>query len=121
MKKLVSLLLALILFTQAMPMNVLAEAVTPVPTSQELSAAVALTGLSDSAPGYRSGMEPSESMNAMQLAGWIHEFQDQKLGYIMDTFENYDVELAYVKENYPATFDLLKGYAEAGIGRLYDE
>ena len=121
MKKIVSLLLALIFFSQAMPMNVLAEAVNPVPTNQELSAAVALTGLSDSAPGYRSGMAPSESMSAMQLAGWIHEFQDQKLGYIMDTFENYDVELAYVKEHYPSTFGMLKSYSGAGIGRLYDE
>ncbi len=64
-----SFLLALILFAQLLPANVIAEAIDPMPTSQELSAAVALTGLSESAPGYRSGMKPSESMNAMQLAG----------------------------------------------------
>ena len=121
MKKLISVLLAMIFFSQALPANVIAEAVNPLPTSQELSAAVALTGLSEDAPGYRSGMKPSVSMNAMQLAGWVHEFQGQKLDSIMDTFENYDVELAYVKENYPATFEMFKGYTEAGIGRLYDE
>lgn len=121
MKKLISVLLAMIFFSQALPANVIAEAVNPLPTSQELSAAVALTGLSEDAPGYRSGMKPSVSMNAMQLAGWVHEFQGQKLDSIMDTFENYDVELAYVKENYPAAFEMFKGYTEAGIGRLYDE
>ncbi len=96
MKKLLSVMMALIFLWLAMPLDVLAEAIHPLPTSQELSAAVALTGLSKDTPGYRSGMKPSESMNAMQLAGWIHEFQKQKLDYIMDTFENYDVELAYV-------------------------
>ncbi len=121
MKKMVSLLLALIFFFQAMPAGVIAEAINPAPTPQELSAALALTGLSDEAPGYRSGMKPSVNMNAMQLAGWIHEFQRQKLDYIMDVFENYDVELAYVKEKYPVTFDMLKGFSEAGIGKLYDE
>ena len=121
MKKLFSVLLALIFFSQALPVNVIAESINPLPTSQELSAAVALTGLLEDAPIYRSGMEPSENMNAMQLAGWIHEFQKQKLSYIMDTFENYDVELAYVKEKYPTTFSMLKGYSAAGIGRLYDE
>ena len=121
MKKLLSILLALLFFLQAMPWNALAEAVNPVPTGMELSAALALTGLSPDAPGYRSGMKPSAAMNAMQLAGWMHEFQQQKLGYIMDIFENYDVELAYIKEKYPTTFAMLKGYSEAGIGRLYDE
>ena len=54
MKKLVSILLALIFLTQSMPVNALAEALYPAPTAQELTAAVALTGLDDSAPGYRS-------------------------------------------------------------------
>ena len=121
MKKLVCLLLALVFVLQAAPVNVIAEMTNPVPTAQELTAAVLLTGLSDNAPGYRSGMEPSESMNAMQLAGWIREFQAQKQGYIMDIFENYDVELAYVKDNYPATFDMLRSVSEAGIGRFYSE
>ena len=111
----------MMLFLQAQPLNALADILNPLPTAQELSAAVALTGLSDDAPGYRSGMAPSRSMSALQMAGWIEEFQDGKLAYIMDTFENYDVELAYLKENYPVTFDLLKGFSEAGIGRLYDE
>ena len=31
------------------------------------------------------------------------------------------LELAYVKEKYPVTFDLLKGFNEAGIGKLYAE
>ena len=121
MKKFLSILLALIFFFQCLPANVIAEAVNPVPTSMELSAAVALTGFSEDAPGYRSGMEPSVNMNAMQLAGWIHEFQSQQLAYIMDTFENYDVELAYVQKNYPTTFEMLKGFSEAGIGKLYGE
>ena len=75
MKKLMPFLLALILFAQLLPANVIAEAINPIPTTAELSAAVAITGLLDSAPGYREGMTPSESMNAMQLVGWIKDFQ----------------------------------------------
>lgn len=121
MKKLISLFLALVLFSQILPLNAIAEALYPIPTNQELSAALAKTGLSEGAPGYRQGMAPSQSMNAMQLAGWIKDFQENKLSYIMDIFENYDVELSYVKEKYPVTFDLLKGFNEAGIGKLYAE
>ena len=81
MKKLVSLLLACVFLWQAMPMNGLAESVNPLPTAQELSAAVALTGLSDEAPGYHDGMAPDYSMTAQQLTGWIREFQKNNLNY----------------------------------------
>ena len=50
MKKLISTLLACVFLWQAMPLNVIAEAVNPFPTAQELSAALAITGLSDDAP-----------------------------------------------------------------------
>ena len=121
MKKLLSLLLVLVFLCQAMPADAIAAGLKTMPTSAELAAAVALTGLSDEAPGYRAGMKPSASMNAMQLAGWIHEFQREKQACIMDIFENYDVELAYVKEHYPSTFSLLQGFSAVGIGQLYDE
>ncbi len=120
MKKLVALFLSLIFCWQAVPQNVLAEAVNPLPTAEELAAAMATTGLGEDAPVYHDGMPISKSMTASQMKGWIEEYQNLKLAYIMDTFENYDVELCYVREHYPATFELLKGFSAAGIGLLYD-
>ena len=43
MKKLISTLLACVFLWQAMPLNVIAEAVNPFPTAQELSAAFPTT------------------------------------------------------------------------------
>lgn len=121
MKKVLSALMALILCLQVLPLQAAAETVIPVPTDAELTAAVLLTGLSDDAPGYHEGMAVSANMSAVQLVGWILDFQTSRQAFIMDTFENYDVELAYLKENYPATFSMLQGYTGTGIGKLYDE
>ena len=120
MKKLIAFFLALVFCWQAVPQNVLADMANPLPTAEELAAAVATTGLAEGAPVYHDGMPISKSMTATQMKDWIEDYQNNKLAYIMDTFENYDVELYYVKETYPVTFDLLKGFSEAGIGLLYD-
>ena len=120
MKKLTAFILALIFCWQALPTGALADLANAVPTAQELSAAMATTGLGDDTPGYHEGMPISKSMTANQMKCWIENYQNSKLAYIMDTFENYDVELYYVKDKYPVTFDLLKSFTEAGIGLLYD-
>ena len=65
MKRCVSILLACIFLWLAMPLTVLAEALNPPPTGQELSAALAVTGLTEDAPGYHSGMAPDYSMTAL--------------------------------------------------------
>ncbi len=120
MKKLIALLLALVFCWQAVPQNVLADMINTLPTAEEMAAAVATTGLAEGAAVYHEGMPISKSMTATQMKGWIEEYQNRKLAYIMDTFENYDVELSYVKEQYPVTYEMLKGFSEAGIGLLYD-
>ena len=120
MKKLIALLLALVFCWQALPQNVLADMINSLPTAEEMAAAVATTGLAEGAAVYHEGMPISKSMTATQMKGWIEEYQNRKLAYIMDTFENYDVELSYVKEQYPVTYEMLKGFSEAGIGLLYD-
>ncbi|MBQ9252410.1 MAG: hypothetical protein IJ188_07235 [Clostridia bacterium] len=121
MKKLISILLACMFMWQAMPLDAMAEALNPLPTSQELSAAVAITGLSDDAPGYHSGMDPNYSMTALQLTGWINDFQKNQLNYILDSFENYDVALYDIKENHPLDYETLKKNYGGGIDMLYEE
>lgn len=121
MKKLVSVLLACMFFLLAMPLNVLAEALNPLPTGQELSAALAITGLTDDAPGYHIGMDPEYSMNAMQLTGWINDFQKNQLCYILDSFENYDVALYDIRESQPLAYETLKNNCGSGIDMLYEE
>jgi len=121
MKKLISTLLACVFLWQAMPLNVIAEAVNPFPTAQELSAAVALTGLSDEAPAYHDGMKPDYSMTAMQLSGWVRAFQKNELNHILDSFENYDVKLYDLKENHPLAYETLKKENGGGIDMLYEE
>ena len=121
MKRLISILLACIFLWLAMPLGAMAEALNPLPTSQELSAAVAITGLSDDAPGYHSGMDPNYSMTALQLTGWINDFQKNQLSYILDSFENYDVALYDIKENHPLDYETLKKNYGGGIDMLYEE
>ena len=121
MKKLISALLACIFLWLAMPLSVLAEALNPLPTSQELSAAVALTGLSDEAPAYHDGMKPDYSMTALQLVGWVNAFQKNELNHILDSFENYDVMLYDLKENHPLAYETLKKENGGGIDMLYEE
>ena len=121
MKKLISTLLACVFLWQAMPLNVIAEAVNPFPTAQELSAALAITGLSDDAPGYHSGMAPDYSMTALQLTSWINDFQKNQLNYILDSFENYDVALYDIMENHPLDYETLKKNCGGGIDMLYEE
>ena len=67
MKRRIAFLLAAVFVWMAMPLEMAAAALNPLPTVQELSAAVALTGLSDDAPGYHPGMEISSTMNVQQM------------------------------------------------------
>jgi len=121
MKKCLSLLLACIFLWLSMPLSVLAEALNPLPTGQELAAALAVTGLTEDAPGYHSGMAPDYSMTALQLTGWINDFQNNQLNYILDSFENYDVALYDIKENHPLEYETLKKSCGGGIDMLYSE
>ncbi|MBR4500557.1 MAG: hypothetical protein IKP22_01505 [Clostridia bacterium] len=91
----------------------------PAPTAQELSAAVTLTGLSDDAPGYHPGMEISSTMNVQQMVGWIVDFAENKLASVMNTFENYDVELHYLKDHDPVSYGLLSQVHKNGIDFFY--
>ena len=59
MKKLVCVFLALIFFCQAAPLNAMAEALVSVPTAQELTAALALTGLDDDSPATIPAWRPA--------------------------------------------------------------
>lgn len=119
MKKLISVLMVCLFFWQALPLNVLAEAVNPPPTAQELAAAVALTGLSDDAPGYHPGMEVSTGMNVQQLVGWIDDFWANRMYGVMDSFENYDVALHGLKESHPAVYQSLEGAPGTGVDLFY--
>ena len=66
MKKLISTLLACVFLWQAMPLNVIAEAVNPFPTAQELSAAldeaVTLAALEDLYRPYKPKRRTRASM-----------------------------------------------------------
>ena len=121
MRKCVSILLACIFLWLAMPLSALAEALNPPPTGQELSAALAVTGLTEDAPGYHSGMAPDYSMTALQLTGWINDFQKNQLNYILDSFENYDVALYDIRENHAQAYETLQATCGGGIAMLYSE
>ena len=119
MKRLIALLLATVFVWMAMPLDMAAAALNPPPTAQELSAAIALTGLSDDAPGYHPGMALSSKMNIQQLIGWIVDFAENRLACVMDTFENYDVEMHYLQDHDPVSYGLLSQVHKKGIDFFY--
>ena len=59
------MILVLALLGQLLPVQALAEAGPQMPSSSELAAARALTGLAEDAPIYHAGMSVSSAMNAM--------------------------------------------------------
>lgn len=121
MKRSISALMAVIFLWLAMPLKVIAEAINPPPTAEELSAAIALTGLSEDAPTYHSGMEISVNMNIQQLLGWINDFTDNRLCYVMDSFQNYDILLSDLKKDYPAKYNQMNSDPDTGIGLFYTD
>ena len=113
--------MAVIFIWLAMPLKVVAEAINPPPTAEELSAAIALTGLSEDAPTYHSGMEISVNMNIQQLLGWINDFTDNRLCYVMDSFQNYDILLSDLKKDYPVKYNQMNSDPDTGIGLFYTD
>ena len=85
MKKWLSTLLLVVLLAQALPVSAMAS-VGRVLSDAELDRAYALTGLGKGDGLYHNGMSPNESMNGMQLVGWLEERLDERLHNIDDVF-----------------------------------
>ena len=102
MKKVVSFVLSFLFFIQALPWQALAEEDVPgIPdfgndpdngiSSQQLSAALALAGLEESAPSWHEGMSAGSCATASQLAEVLKEFVYDYFDGVLDTFQDYDM------------------------------
>ena len=103
MKKWLSTLLLVVLLAQALPVSAMAS-VGRVLSDEELDRAYALTGLGKGDGLYHNGMSPNESMNGMQLVGWLEERLDERLHNIDDVFSRARYRLAELEEKYPALY-----------------
>ena len=112
MKRWLSALLLMVMLAQALPMSAMAS-VGRVLSDEELDRAYALTGLGKGDGLYHNGMALNESMNGMQLVGWLEERLEEKLHNIDDVLARARFRLAELEEKYPTLYPLF-GYAACG-------
>ena len=101
MKKWLSVLLMVLLLTQAMPLEAFAAA-GHVLTDDELAAAYALTGFGDSGSqsnaAYHKGMKPNDTWNAMQVSDWLENMLDTYMFSVEDILSRASIKLAKLRE-----------------------
>ena len=91
MKRLLSLLLTLSILLGAMPG--LAETAVPVLHSAEIASLKALAGDAQTGATWHEGMNPSASMNALQMWQWTDWFLSEKLRSLLGSAQDY-IQLA---------------------------
>lgn len=107
MKRVCSMILALALLWQLLPVQALAEAGLELPGASELAAARALTGLAEDAPGYHAGMSVSAAMNAMQLSGWLDELLDNEMFSLQSAYQSIQTTLERMKAEDPDYYGIM--------------
>ena len=105
MKRWLSALLLLVMLAQVLPMSAMAS-VGRVLSDEELDRAYALTGLGKGDGLYHNGMALNESMNGMQLVGWLEERLEEKLHNIDDVLARARFRLAELEEKYPTLYEV---------------
>ena len=91
MKRLLSLLLTLAILLGAMPG--LAETAVPVLHSAEIASLKMLAGDAQTGATWHEGMNPSASMNALQMWQWTDWFLSEKLRSLLGSAQDY-IQLA---------------------------
>ena len=91
MKRLLSLLLTLAILLGAMPG--LAETAVPVLRSAEIASLKTLAGDAQAGATWHEGMNPSASMNALQMWQWTDWFLSEKLRSLLGSAQDY-IQLA---------------------------
>lgn len=91
MKRLLSLLLTLAILLSAMPG--LAETAVPVLRSAEIASLKTLAGDAQTGATWHEGMNPSASMNALQMWQWTDWFLSEKLRSLLGSAQDY-IQLA---------------------------
>lgn len=91
MKRLLSLLLTLTILLGAMPG--LAETAVPVLRSAEIASLKTLAGDAQAGATWHEGMNPSASMNALQMWQWTDWFLSEKLRSLLGSAQDY-IQLA---------------------------
>ena len=103
MKKWLSVIVLIVLLSQALPINALAT-IGKVLTSEELAAAYTLTGLKSdgttiqSNAAYHKGMQPSAAWNAMQISEWLDDVLKIELFNVEDILSRASVALGKLKK-----------------------
>ena len=114
MKKWLSMLLLIVLITQALPMTALA-AIGKVLTAEELAAAYTLTGLNSDVTGiqrngvYHKGMLPNATWNAMQVLDWLDDVMSTNLFNVEDILSRASVAMTKLKQSNPDAYERLSG------------
>lgn len=91
MKRLLSLLLTLAILLSAMPG--LAETAVPVLRSADIASLKTLAGDAQTGATWHEGMNPSASMNALQMWQWTDWFLSEKLRSLLGSAQDY-IQLA---------------------------
>lgn len=91
MKRLLSLLLTLAILLSAMPG--LAETAVPVLRSADIASLKTLAGDAQAGATWHEGMNPSASMNALQMWQWTDWFLSEKLRSLLGSAQDY-IQLA---------------------------
>ena len=109
MKKWLSVIVLIVLLSQALPINALAT-IGKVLTSEELAAAYTLTGLKSdgttiqSNAAYHKGMQPSAAWNAMQISEWLDDVLKIELFNVEDILSRASVALEKLKKKDPEAY-----------------
>ena len=101
------MILVLALLGQLLPVQALAEAGPQMPSSSELAAARALTGLAEDAPIYHAGMSVSSAMNAMQLSGWLDELLGNEMFSLQSAYQSIQTTLERMKAEDPGYYGIM--------------
>jgi len=113
MKKWLSMLLLIVLLSQALPLNALAT-IGKVLTHEELAAAYALTGYgtdygATANATYHRGMQPNATWNATQISDWLDDVLSTDLYNVEDILTRASVALEKLKKKDPEAYERLGG------------
>ena len=102
LQKIITVLMAMILAFQAIPVAALAEG--SALTAMELTAASALTGYGADVSTWHAGSGSPENLTARQLVEYLNELLEEKIHTLETDCEDLELALHHLERNYPEKY-----------------
>ena len=105
MKKGLTILTALVILITSLPMSAMAAG--GLISSEDLTAAVLLTGQDEDASGFHAGMTIDETLSARQLIFWLEDVLENEVHSLENHYEDMENKLYSVSQEDPAKYQKL--------------